>query len=168
VLACSARFPLPRVDISTEQQVSSRIGHWALSPHFKRALGFHLGVLAVKWHTLKIAWTSTSKCCSCYYSHLCATQPLVRRRGSRDQAELVAERRALLSALKPPQPAGLLPEKAIRQGTPHSQATSYSLCSCRLLPFTISSSLSSRQVSHSPALLFLPTPRAWATPFPCF
>lgn len=87
----------------------SSTSHWALSTHFKRALDFHLGVLTVKWYTLKIARTSTSKCCSCYYSRLRATQPLVRRGGSQDRAEQVAERRPL-STLKPPQAVGLLPQ----------------------------------------------------------
>lgn len=64
----------------------------------------------MKWYPLKIAWTSTSKCCLCYYSRLRATQPLVRQGGSQDWAEQVAECRPLLSTLKPPQAVGLLPQ----------------------------------------------------------
>lgn len=61
-----------------------------------------------------------------------------------------------------PAPTG----KATLQGTPRSQVTSCSLCGCRLLLFTISSSTSSRPVSHSPAFLFLTVPWAWVAPFP--
>lgn len=66
--ACSVWFPLPPVSISTEQWVSSRTFHWDLNSPFKRALAFHLGISAVKWYTLKVAWTPTSKCCLCFCS----------------------------------------------------------------------------------------------------
>lgn len=42
------------------------------------------------------------------------------------------------------------------RGTPHSQVKSCSLRGCRLLRFTISSSISSLRASHSPSLLFFP------------
>lgn len=67
--------------------VSSRIFHWALSSHFKRPLDFHSGISAVKWCTLKIACTSTSKCYLCLCSCLCAIQPPVRQGGSQEQGE---------------------------------------------------------------------------------
>lgn len=67
-------------------------------------------------------------------------------------AEQAAERRPLLSTLEPPRAVRLLPQQ-----TPPSQVTSRSLCGCRLLLFTISSSTFSLTVSHSPSSLFLPS-----------
>lgn len=129
--ACSVWFPLPELSISTEQWVSFRIFYWALNSHFKRALDFHLGISVVKWYTLKIAWTSTSKClhfCSC----VCASQPLVRQ----DQAEQAVECRPSLDHPVKATGSRSAPTGAANlQGTLCSQVTSCSLCDCRLLLF---------------------------------
>lgn len=100
--------------------------------HFKRALDFHLDVLTVKWCTLKIAWTSTSTCCPCYYSRLCATQPPVGRGGSQDRAEQVAERRLWLSTPKPPPAAGC--SRRERQSSRYTAFASLILQPVRLQP----------------------------------
>lgn len=112
---------------------------------------------------------STSKCFSCYYSCLCTTQPLVRQARSQDWAEQVAERRPFCPPWNRhrhhrPAPTG----KVNLRGTPHSQVKSCSLHGCRLLHFTISSSISSLRVSHSPSLLFLPATWVWASLSPSF